>query len=95
MNRKMVSNANSGSSFRNNNGIAKIFDTFRSIQFSIFLRDSNHMPAQAVELIHASHSGTVESVKALSIKTRATQPPKTIDNVIIQSAFARTLVHRV
>ena len=58
--------------------MAKRFDTLSSIQFSIFLRASSHIPAHAVVLAQASQNGTVDEVNLLSIKYSNLKPTTTM-----------------
>ena len=83
--RKMVSTPNSGGPLSKRSGIAKPFEMFSRIQFSILLLAKSHMPAHAVELIHASQAGTVEEVKRDRINYNTSHPPRTMATVIIHS----------
>src|SRR5258706_229712 len=56
-----------------------------NIQFSTLRLASNQVPAQAVELTHASHTGTVDGVKVINAKYSIPHPTKIMISEMIHS----------
>lgn len=66
-------------------GMTKRLLILSKIQFSIFRFANSHIPAQAVELTHASQYGTSESVKLNNKKLRIKKPNIEIARIILHS----------
>ena len=92
MNRNSVNAAYNGNSLYSNNGMANALLMLSSIQFSILRLASNHIPAHAVALTHASATGTVESVKFISTVYSNTNAITTMEIVMIQSLLVLLLI---
>src|SRR4051812_323111 len=85
INKNRVSAENIIRCLYHSSGMANRLETFNNIQFSNLCFASSHIPAQAVDDTQASHTGSFEVVKFLSITYNMPQPTNTISKVIIHS----------
>src|SRR3954464_8514093 len=85
INKNRVSAENIIRCLYHSSGMANRLEIFNKIQFSSLRFASSHIPAQAVDDTQASHTGTFEVVKFLSITYSILQPTNTISKVIIHS----------
>ena len=72
--------------------MANRLEMLSNIQFSSLRLASNHIPAQAVDDTHASHTGTFEVVNFLSNTYNIAHPANTIVKVIAHSVRVNQLI---